>query len=62
MKKLIKLAILIAILSIFAFSSNPIISKVRTFTLENGKNLYELVIDKINNSGENGEKIGNILK
>ena len=50
MKSLIKFAILIVILAIFAFSGNPTITKVRDFTTKNGKILYEKAVVKIDNS------------
>jgi hypothetical protein len=40
MKNFIKFTILLVVLGIFAFSSNPTITKVRTFTIENGKKAY----------------------
>ena len=40
MKKLIKFAIVIVILAVFAFSHNPTVSKVRIVAVEKGKVLF----------------------
>jgi len=40
MKKLIKFAILLVVLAIFAFSGNPTIVKARTFAKEKGSELF----------------------
>lgn len=56
MKKIIKTIIVVAIVSIFAFSSNPTIEKVRGVFLEKSGVLYETVIKK---GSEYAEKNGN---
>ena len=40
MKKLIRLALVLVIIAIFAFSNNPTISKARTSTVEWSKDLF----------------------
>ncbi|MDA3780200.1 MAG: hypothetical protein PF487_08315 [Bacteroidales bacterium] len=44
MKKLIKLALIVIAVLVFAFSSNTTIDNVRTKTMKIAKNLYENVI------------------
>jgi len=63
MKKLIKLAILIVVLAVFAFSSNSHIVKARKFVAEKGKVLYEKGVEKLQNSeNENLAKAGKIIE
>lgn len=50
MRKIIKILILLVALAIFAFSSNSYITKARTFTMKNGKTLYEYGINKMKTS------------
>lgn len=53
MRKLIKLIISLAILSIFIFSNNTYITKARTFTYNKGRVLYIKTIDKMKTSYNN---------
>jgi hypothetical protein len=62
MKKLIKFAIVLVVVGIFAFSSNPTITKVRTFTIEKGKSLFDKGVNELKESGETGEKIANVIE
>ena len=63
MKNLIKLAILLIVLAIFAFSTNPTIEKVRNFTTEKGKVLYEKGVEKMGRSeNETMKKISEGIK
>lgn len=63
MKKLIKLTVLIAVLAIFAFSSNSTITKVRTFVVEKGKVIYADLTQKVKESdNENVAKLGEIIE
>lgn len=63
MKKLIKLTVLIAVLAILAFSSNPTITKVRTFVVEKGKVIYADLTQKAKESdNENVAKLGEIIE
>ena len=63
MKKLIKLALLIVVLAIFAFSSNPTITKARTFVSEKGKELYSKATDKAKESeNETVQKFGEVIE
>ena len=59
MKNLIKLLILIVVLSIFTFSSNQTITKIRNFSSEKGKIVYEFLVDKL--SKNENETIVNII-
>lgn len=64
MKRLIKLAVLIIVLLVLTFSSNPTIEKTRTLALRYGEVLYEKgvnwmsksEVDWINNTAEILEK------
>jgi len=40
MKKLIRLAIVVVILAVFAFSHNPTVTKIRTVTVEKAKVVF----------------------
>jgi hypothetical protein len=63
MKKLIKLTVLVAVLAIFAFSSNPTITKVRTFVVEKGKVVYADLTQKTKESeNEKVSKFGEIIE
>jgi hypothetical protein len=62
MKKLIRFAVVLVVVGIFAFSSNPTITKVRTFTVEKGKELFDKGVDKLEESGETGEKIADVIE
>lgn len=46
MKKLIKLVVVVVVVGVFTFSSNPVITKVRNFSVEKGKVLYEKAVNK----------------
>lgn len=50
MKKLIKLAVLIVVLAVFSFSSNPYVVKARKFVIEKGKEFYDQGINKLQKS------------
>ena len=59
MRKLIKLSILLVILAVFTFSNNPTITKVRDFSVEKGKVLFDKGIEKMKSSeNETIAKIG----
>lgn len=63
MKKLIKLALILAVVAIFAFSSNPTITKVRTFVSEKGKELFEKGTDELKKSeNEKISKFGETIE
>lgn len=47
MKNLIKLVILLVILAVFAFSSNPHIVKARTFAVNKGKVLFDKGVNEM---------------
>jgi hypothetical protein len=50
MKNLLKLLVLMVVLSIFAFSENQTIIKVRNYTEKNGKILYDKGADVLKTS------------
>ena len=63
MKKLIKFALLIVVLAIFTFSSNPTITKVRTFVVEKGKVVYADLTQKAKTSeNETVQKFGEVIE
>ena len=63
MKKLIKLTLLVAVLAIFAFSSNPTITKARTFVVEKGKVVYADLTQKAKESeNETVSKLGEVIE
>ena len=73
MKKLVKFAIVLVVLGIFAFSSNPTITKVRNFTVEKSKvlfakdgaanQLYDKGVEKLADSeNETAKKIANVIE
>jgi len=50
MIKLIKFTVLLIVLGIFAFSQNPTVSKIRSFTFENGKKAYSFCVGSMETS------------
>ena len=62
MKKLIRFAVVLVVVAIFAFSSNPMISKVRTLALEKAKVVFDNSVDKLEETGETGEKIAKVIE
>lgn len=63
MKKLIKFTVLIAIVAIFSFSSNPVITKVRTVTIEKGKELFQKGVSEMKASdNDTVSKIGEVIE
>jgi hypothetical protein len=50
MKNFIKFTILLVVLGIFAFSSNPTITKARNFTIENSKKAYNYCTSSLKES------------
>jgi len=62
MKKLIKFAVVLVVLAIFAFSSNPLITKARTFVAEKGSELFDKGITELKDTGDTGTKIGKIIE
>lgn len=63
MKNLIKLAVLLVVLAVFAFSTNPTIEKVKNFTLEKGEIVYNWGVEKLANSNnENVQKISELIE
>ena len=63
MKKLIKVVLAVAVIAIFAFSSNPTITKARTFVGEKGKELYSKATDKAKESeNETVSKFGEVIE
>lgn len=64
MKTLIKIVIIIACI-VFTFSSNTTITKVREFSYEKGKVVYDWGVDKalsLTDNQESKEKISEIAK
>ncbi len=63
MKKLIKFAVILAVIAIFAFSSNSYVVKTRTYVTEKGKAIFDKGVDKIkSSSNETVSKIGNEIQ
>jgi hypothetical protein len=63
MKKLIKFAILLVVLAVFAFSGNSTIVKARTFVKEKGSELFSKGTAKLEASeNESIAKIGEAIK
>ena len=63
MKKLIKFVLVVAVVAIFVFSSNPTITKARSFVGEKGKELFQKGTDELKSSeNETISKFGEVIE